>query len=57
MPMVTVLEELEQLESGSALYVHHKRLPQYLLPELENREYKMVTQEIDNDNMKIIIFK
>ncbi len=57
MPMVSILEELEQLGNGDALYVHHKRLPQYLLPELENRNYKMVTQEIDNDNLKIIIFK
>ena len=57
MPMVTILEELEKIADGEALYVHHKRLPQYLLPELENRDYKLVSQEIDNDNMKIIIYK
>jgi len=57
MPMVTILEELEQVSNTDALYVHHKRLPQYLIPELESRDYKMVSQEIDDDNMKIIIFK
>ncbi len=57
MPMVTVLETLEQLNQGEALFVHHARLPQYLLPELENREYKLVTKEIDDENIKLIIYK
>ncbi len=57
MPMVKVLEELEKLEDGEALYVHHKRLPQYLLPELENRHFKLVQKPIDDDNLKLIIYK
>ena len=57
MPMVTVLEELEKLNEGEALYVHHKRLPQYLLPELENRNFKLVQKPIDDDNLKLIIYK
>ena len=57
MPMVTVLEELEKLSDGEALYVHHKRLPQYLLPELENRGFKLVTKPVDENNMKLIIYK
>jgi len=57
MPMVTILEEIEKLSEGEALYVHHKRLPQYLLPELEDRNYNLVKKEIDEDNLKIIIFK
>jgi uncharacterized protein (DUF2249 family) len=57
MPMVTILETLEQLNDSEALYVHHKRLPQYLLPELENRNYKLVEKEIDSENIKLIIFK
>jgi uncharacterized protein (DUF2249 family) len=57
MPMVTVLEELEKLNEGEALYVHHKRLPQYLLPELENRGFKLVQKPIDEDNLKLIIYK
>ncbi len=57
MPMVVTLEALEKLKEGEALYVHHKRLPQYLLPELENRGYKLVKKPIDEYNMKLIIYK
>ncbi len=57
LPMVTILEEVEKLSDGEALFVHHKRLPQYLLPELENRGFKWVSKEEDNDNVKLIIFK
>jgi len=57
MPMVTILEALEQLNDGQALYVHHKKLPQYLIPEMEDRGYKWVSDEIDDDNIKLIIFK
>ncbi len=57
MPMVLILEEIENLDAGHALFVHHKRLPQYLLPELEIRGYALATKEIDKDNMKLIIFK
>jgi len=57
MPMVTILEAIETLEEGHALYVHHKRLPQYLLPELKEREFDYKAQEVDEDNMKLIIFR
>jgi uncharacterized protein (DUF2249 family) len=57
LPMVTILEEVEKLSEGQGLYVHHKRLPQYLLPELENRGFKWVSKEEDKDNVKLIIFK
>ncbi len=55
--MVATLEALEKLNEGEALYVHHKRLPRYLLPELENRGYKLVKKPIDENNLKLIIFK
>jgi len=57
MPMVTILEEIEKIGDGNALFVHHKKLPQYLIPELEDRGYKWVSKEIDEANLKIIIFK
>ena len=57
MPMVSILEALEHLNEGEALYVHHKKLPQYLIPEMEDRGYKWVSDEIDEDNIKLIIFK
>ncbi len=57
MPMVTILEEVELLEEGKALYVNHKRLPQYLIPELETRGFLFAANEIDDDNTKLIIYK
>lgn len=57
MPMVTVLEELEKIDGSNALYVHHKKLPQYLLPELKDRGYNYVHKDIDENNLKLIVFK
>ncbi len=57
MPMVTILEAIEGLEDGQALYVHHKKLPQYLLPELQKRDFGFREKEVDADNIKLIIFR
>ncbi len=57
LPMVTILEEVEKLKAGEALFVFHKRLPQYLLPELEKRGYNYVSKEKDENNINFIIFK
>jgi uncharacterized protein (DUF2249 family) len=57
MPMVLILEKIEQLPEGKALFVHHKKLPQYLLPELENRSYLVASKPIDDSNVKLIIYK
>lgn len=57
LPMVTILQEIEAVTEGNALFVHHKKLPQYLIPELEDRNYQWVSNEIDESNVKLIIFK
>ena len=57
MPMVTILESLETLKEGEALFVHHQRLPQFLLPELEDRHYIWASKVVDESNTKLIIFK
>jgi len=57
LPMVTILEEVEKIGGSEALFVHHKKLPQYLIPELENRGFAFVTNEIDDQNIKLIIYK
>jgi uncharacterized protein (DUF2249 family) len=57
MPMVTILEELENLDTNTALFVNHKKLPQYLLPELKDRNYKWVSKEIAEGDLKLIIFR
>lgn len=57
LPMVSILEAIEKITEKDALYVHHKKLPQYLIPELENRSFSFVSNEIDESNIKLIIFK
>lgn len=57
LPMVTILEELEKLPNDCALFVRHKKLPQYLIPELEERGWEFASQEIDSLNINFIIYK
>ena len=56
-PMVTILEELKDLPDNHCLYVHHKKVPQFLLPQLDERNYVYLSKEIDQDNTKMVIFK
>lgn len=56
-PMVKILEELKELPDDFALYVHHKKVPQFLLPQLDERGYVYLSKEIDYDNTKMLIFK
>ncbi len=57
LPMLTILDELEKLPAGQALYVHHKRIPVFLLPELEERNFAYRTKEVDGGNVKLFIFR
>jgi uncharacterized protein (DUF2249 family) len=57
LPMVTILNELEDLPEGHALFVHHKKVPQYLLPELKERKLRSWIAEIDDENVKLLIHK
>jgi uncharacterized protein (DUF2249 family) len=56
-PMVRILKEIETLKKGEALFVDHKKIPQFLLPELEQRGYDILYKEIDCNNVKLLIFK
>ncbi len=57
MPMQTILENIEQLDNGQALFVHHKRIPQFLLPELKKRNFRYVSKEINPDYTYLIVYK
>ncbi len=57
LPMQTILENVEQLTPGEALFVHHKRLPQFLLPELKKRHFTYVSKDLNPDNVQLIIYK
>lgn len=56
-PMVQILKEIETLKKGQALYVDHKKIPQFLLPELEQRDFEILYKEIDCNHTKLIIYK
>ena len=57
MPMKTILEKIEILKPDQALFVHHKRMPQFLLPELEKRQFEFVAKQIEADYTYLIIYK
>lgn len=57
LPMVTILKELEEMGENEALYVHHKKVPQYLLPELAERNFRTWAAEVDDQNVKLLIHK
>ncbi|MDP3468139.1 MAG: DUF2249 domain-containing protein [Daejeonella sp.] len=56
-PMMAILEELEKLDYGKALYVHHKRIPVFLLSELKDRNFEYRINEISGTEVYLLIFK
>lgn len=56
-PMVTILSELETLPIDHALFVNHKKIPQYLLPELKDRKFKTWVVEISEGDVKMLIHR
>jgi uncharacterized protein (DUF2249 family) len=56
-PMITILNELAELESGHGLLVHHKRVPQFLLPKLDEQKAKYAMHQVEDDYVKMIITK
>lgn len=57
LPMTTILGELESLPEGFALFVNHKKVPQYLLPELANRKFQSWVSEIADGDVKMLIHR
>lgn len=56
-PMLTILEELDKLPVDKALYVYHKRIPVFLLPELGDRKFDYRIKEIGDGEVRLLIFK
>lgn len=56
LPMMTILETLETLPDKKALYVHHKKVPIFLLTELKERSFDYRIKEIKG-NVDLLIFK
>ncbi|QHL86370.1 DUF2249 domain-containing protein [Nibribacter ruber] len=56
-PMITILHELEWLPTGHALFVIHKRVPQFLLPKLEERACAISIAEQGPSEVHLLIYK
>lgn len=56
-PMQAILAELETLPASGMLYIHHKRVPVYLLEVLADKELEVHISNVDEGNVKMVIFK
>src|SRR5690606_31678602 len=57
LPMMTILETLPKLKENEALFVHHRRVPQYLLPQLGERGFAWSVNEAAPNEVKLLIYK
>ena len=53
-PMIAILDELDHLKSGEALYVRHKKIPLFLFPELKDRNFNYVFKQTETEVILII---
>ncbi len=56
-PMMAILEAIETLPADEALFVYHKRIPVFLLPELRERNFDFRIKEITENEVHLLIFK
>lgn len=56
-PMLTILDALDHLPPEAALFVYHKRIPVFLLPELKERKFDYRIKEISDNEVHLLIFK
>lgn len=57
LPMITILHELEVLPEGYALFVNHKKIPQFLLPELKEKNFCWLIDDAGEGDIKLLIFR
>jgi len=55
-PMIKILETLELMNRHQALFVHHKKVPVYLLQELEDKSYDFRLKEYSDGRVDLLIF-
>jgi uncharacterized protein (DUF2249 family) len=56
-PMMTILESIGKLPEEHALFVYHKRIPVFLLPELKERKFDYRIKEEAPNEVRLLIFK
>lgn len=56
-PMIKILESLSRVDENTVLVVHHHREPLMLYPKLEERGYTAISNKIDENYYKVLIYK
>ena len=56
-PMVSILSALETLSADEALYVLHRKVPQFLLPQLAERGFRVSIKEVGANEVYLLIYK
>lgn len=56
LPMTTILEAVDNLQPGKALFIYHKRIPVFLLPELADRNLDYRIKELVNGEVHMVIY-
>lgn len=57
LPFVTILEAIDTLKEDHLLFVHHKRIPQFLFPELTQKECDFQFFELADQTVELLIYK
>lgn len=57
LPMHAILENLNTLPADKALFVYHKRIPVFLLPELEEQQFSFRIKTISDSEVHLLIYK
>ncbi|MBP6687901.1 MAG: DUF2249 domain-containing protein [Lacibacter sp.] len=56
-PMIQILAKIDTLNEDELLYVYHKKLPVYLIPELNNRGFKFLINHTSDNALDILIYR
>lgn len=56
-PMLMIMENIEGLDTSELIYVYHKKVPLFLLPELEKRGLSYLFNHHSNTGIDMLIYK
>lgn len=57
LPMVNILQQLENTNLDEALFVQHRKVPVFLLPELVAKGFQYLIKQLSENEVEILIFK
>lgn len=57
LPMVTILAKLEDVKPDEAVFVKHRKIPVFLLPELQSKGFKYFINQLTDNEVELLIFK